>query len=431
MRRWFAWVGLVGLLWAVSACATSELPPEEELDEPANNTSPPANNAAPPPECFDRDNDGFGRGTACLGPDCDDTDPTLNVDCSAACTDNDGDGYGEGNDCLGPDCDDNDRNVRPGAREICGNEVDDDCADGDEPCPVNCVDEDGDQYGEGDGCLGPDCDDTNPAINPDASELCNERDDNCDGQIDECASPLEVCDRNVLDCRGIQEASCARDSECLTGLVCENMVCLGTEGVDCDNNDQCADSFVCDNGRCIPDPDVDICEQLDCEAGEMVCLREQATCVECIEHFECPGVELCAGFTCNVVADRTLTTEETAVTEMSQFLADCFLGGSDDEVALCGILDAVALLNPLTEDEVRDHICDDAVAEDFVGGDRDLSAARGVVGCGLFNDDDLTWPRGLLPGSFWEICMWTVPPSGLFDERSVVVQPCEEFPAVR
>ncbi|MBX3251275.1 MAG: hypothetical protein KF901_29120 [Myxococcales bacterium] len=50
------------------------------------------------------------------------------------------------------------------------------------PC---CVDEDGDGYGAGVGCLGADCDDDDPTRHPGREEACNDRDDDCDGEIDE------------------------------------------------------------------------------------------------------------------------------------------------------------------------------------------------------------------------------------------------------
>lgn len=72
----------------------------------------------------DFDVDGDGADSAEFGgPDCDDTDPTVNGD------DADGDGFSS---CAG-DCDDSRPQVNPDAAPICGNGLDDDC-DGSPEC---------------------------------------------------------------------------------------------------------------------------------------------------------------------------------------------------------------------------------------------------------------------------------------------------------
>jgi hypothetical protein len=68
--------------------------------------------------------------------------------------DDDGDGYGD-NCPDGPDCDDTDPDVNPGVSEICGNGVDDDC-DGEDPlCPMNIVLEKTPQFYPGEQWINP------------------------------------------------------------------------------------------------------------------------------------------------------------------------------------------------------------------------------------------------------------------------------------
>ena len=122
----------------------------------------------------------------------------------------DGDGYGDPNDAISAgsapfgyvsdntDCDDTDRNIHPGATEVC-NDKDDDC-DGQIDEDVKNTfyrDVDGDGYGDlnntTEDCSPPsgyvsdntDCDDSDGNIHPGAAEVCNGKDDNCDGQADE------------------------------------------------------------------------------------------------------------------------------------------------------------------------------------------------------------------------------------------------------
>ena len=94
------------------------------------------------------------------------------------------------------DCDDTDANINPNATEICDN-IDNNCNDEiDEGLVVlRYLDQDGDGFGttEAEVCSdnenyadeANDCDDTDPAIHPDAEEICDDIDNNCDGNIDE------------------------------------------------------------------------------------------------------------------------------------------------------------------------------------------------------------------------------------------------------
>jgi len=127
--------------------------------------------------------------------------------------DADGDGYGNPNNsiksCSQPsgyvsnstDCSDNDSSVHPGATEVCDGK-DNDC-DGqiDEGLGQNWYrDADGDGYGNPNNsvqsCSQPsgyvsnstDCSDSDSSIHPGATEICDSKDNDCDGQIDEGGS---------------------------------------------------------------------------------------------------------------------------------------------------------------------------------------------------------------------------------------------------
>ncbi len=153
---------------------------------------------------WDLDDDGLARPA-----DCDDADP--DVQRRSWYLDGDGDGYGAGSAvdaCSSPgdeyvenadDCDDDRGDAFPGAVEIC-NQADDDCDDviDNDPEPVAWYqDDDRDGFGRDDAVVMScpeveghvrtpgDCDDTDDAVNPDAIEVCNTIDDDCDELIDD------------------------------------------------------------------------------------------------------------------------------------------------------------------------------------------------------------------------------------------------------
>ena len=134
---------------------------------------------------FDEDGDGFGN-------------PSYSIQgCSQE------DGYA----INGTDCDDNNSSVYPGAVEVCddldnncNNEIDEDVGD------VYFVDYDRDGYGNleqplllcssepGVSSIGGDCNDTNDTMYPQAPEVCDELDNDCDGEVDEDGSTIFYAD---------------------------------------------------------------------------------------------------------------------------------------------------------------------------------------------------------------------------------------------
>jgi hypothetical protein len=252
----------------------------------------------------DADGDGFGLegmtmeactmppGYASMASDCDDACATCRPGGTETCDgrdndcngmidegvtmtfylDADGDGFGlEGmtmEACTTPpgyatmagDCDDACATCRPGGTEACDGR-DNDCDGMIDEGVTNTyfLDADRDTYGvtgmtraacapTGDfvATRGGDCDDGNPAVNPGATEVCNGRDDNCNGTTDEgfmcipgttgvpcattcgstgtgtctatcmpapptlCTPPLETCNDRDDDCDGIVDEGVAR-----------------------------------------------------------------------------------------------------------------------------------------------------------------------------------------------------------------------------
>ena len=153
------------------------------------------------------------------------------------------------------DCDDNDSEVHPGATERC-NGKDDDCNGfTDEKNALGCqpyyLDNDGDGWGiDVFECLcAPDydwkftasspgdCNDVDPTVNPSAIEKCNDKDDDCDYQIDE--------ERTDMECGSDGYAFWFLDADNDTYGVTEQKRCLcfafdlyrASRGGDCDDRD--------------------------------------------------------------------------------------------------------------------------------------------------------------------------------------------------
>ena len=231
-----------------------------------------------------------------LGEDCDDAEPAVhpavvielcndidddcdglvdgeddNVDPDGARTwyaDADDDGYGDASvfevSCSSleghvededTDCDDADADINPGAQEICSG-VDEDCDgltdDADDTVDATqggverWADADGDGYGDpfdgGWTCVAPDgsaentldCDDTDALISPDADEVCDGADNDCNGLVDDDDPDIDLSTTTTyysdLDGDGYGDATTGVES-------CRPPSDTVTDATDCDDDD--------------------------------------------------------------------------------------------------------------------------------------------------------------------------------------------------
>ncbi|MFM1998474.1 MAG: hypothetical protein RL204_421, partial [Bacteroidota bacterium] len=232
----------------------------------------------------DADNDTYGDPTnvvlGCTAPigyvsdntDCDDTDPTINIagvevcdgadnNCNTAIdegvqntyyADTDNDTYGDAGNtilaCSAPvgyvsdntDCDDTDATINPAGTEVCDG-ADNDCdVLIDETGNITFyADTDNDTYGDAANtilaCTAPagyvsdntDCDDTDAAINPGATEVCDGFDNNCNVTIDEGGTNIFYADTDN-DTYG---------DPTNTVLACTAPVGYVSDNTDCDDTD--------------------------------------------------------------------------------------------------------------------------------------------------------------------------------------------------
>ena len=258
------------------------------------------------------------------------------------CIDDDEDGYGAGSACMGPDCDDGDPNINPAAGELCDG-IDNDCDSIIDDFPIDanqsCEAGEGDTCGEGTTLCRSGSLDCVPRVIP-ADEVCDGVDNDCDGNVDEEAPDARTWYLD-LDADGFGDADaptqfgCSRpdgyssvagdcndsDERFFPGAPGED--CGSTDDFNCDGStgtvDNDNDGFLaceeCNDASAVAYPGgMEVCDGLDndcdgqidvgfpgedgtCETGETgICGVGALQCIDAV--YQCvrelnPGVELC------------------------------------------------------------------------------------------------------------------------------------------
>lgn len=249
-----------------------------------------------------------------------------------------------------------------------------------------CIDKDGDGYGVGPGCLGGDCDDNAPSVNPGAPELCNGVDDNCDGLVDnnlvdtnqpcdtgqlgECSDGMTLCSSGTLSCQPNKQPS----QEVCDGLDndCDGMT---DEPQRADEND----NFVLGIGVTCNAPGSG-----SCNVGERVCDPELGGVI-CVRNND-PNDRLCNGIDDN--CDGTIDSGVAGLGDL------CYSGEGVCRtlgVNSCDPLDGLApvVCDAKSRDELattevcdfEDNNCDGQIDEDFTDESGKYSLVAYCGGC--------------------------------------------------
>jgi len=239
-----------------------------------------------------------------------------------------------------PDCDDN---------ISCTN---DSCDENSDACVNAPIDSDSDNFTLCDTPV--DCNDTNPGVNPNSTEICgNNIDEDCDGEIKACKKPgksngkpkpsipTEVCGNGV--CEGNETCENC-ESDCgACPAVCGDGICEGDENCSNCEIDCGACPAVCGDGICEGDENCSNCE-IDCGACPAVCgdgkCEGDETCGNCeIDCGTCPPKIVCGDGKCE--GDETCETcsEDCGTCPAQKLIINCPENVETGEIITCNVTD--------------------------------------------------------------------------------------------
>jgi hypothetical protein len=316
------------------------------------------------------------------------------------------DGYVQDDDT---DCDDSDGAVNPAAQEIC-NDIDDDCDlaidddDDDVDASQGGVErwEDADEDGYGDAfsgawyCIAPDglvdntedCDDEDAAVNPDATEICDGIDNDCDGALDDEDDSIDLSTATTYyadtDADGFGDASTSTEA-CTppSGTVLDATDCDDTEATtypgatevtgdevdqDCDGGEICFlddddDGYRPDSVSTIVSADVTCVDTDEATSAEPVGDCDDSDTAVNPGASEVTGDEVDSdcdgGETCYVDGDGDGYTADDG-SEVASADADCTDAGEGTAaLPMTDCDDADSAVNPLATEIVGDEVDSD------------------------------------------------------------------------
>ena len=153
------------------------------------------------------------------------------------------------------------------------------------------------------GLRGGDCDDNDATVYPGAPELCDGKDNDCDGAVDEglgagCCTTNDDCPDDQICSGNTCVSPVCDDGDACTVDTCSGHGCVNTPIAGCcTTNDDCADDEVCDNNACVSPvcDDGNICTMDTC-SGHGCVHTPIAGC--CTTNDDCPDDQICSGNTC-------------------------------------------------------------------------------------------------------------------------------------